>query len=790
MKKLLLLILLIVTPALAQQHPGDPSNPLGGNLILVDAGTCSTPSSFLQQKLPINASTTTVNLAGTFSATVTIRESNNGGSSWVTAGTQNAVGTATYSTNGFTDFCVDVTTYTSGSVAVTISTGIQAQGGGGSGSSFPVTTPVAVNSGGSITVNTGGSIGTSGTGTITATNGVGGSTNSAAPTMGYYFTNQCLVANTGQCYYTTADVQQVKGCSWATSGPTITCTNSVFAPTDCVGGSGCTGTGTSKTLMGWQSCDADGASTVLGQGAITTTTNVTIATYISGTQVTISSNPANAATIQTGPPAGGCIIWGHLDDTNASTLDTAVQASTVCPKIFMAATGYFFNTPHFYTQPASCLGISPGLQPGGGFGNTTLPAGYEIEGRGVGNTAWYLTTGFPGSDTCQHTPTANGTLTPAHVGACFVVPVMGKWQDFRIDGGGNVTPSAFNGKTLIYLAVATLQNFTCVNYGAYEGGNSVGIETSFQGFLTQVNNSGCGATAFWQDSGSGLSHFLRVVAENSGFAALQIAGPNNLNAYFSALPSITCHFCDFSLAANQPFGASAAILNAGGNLVMFGGWASPGNIIGTVNNGNWDYQATVSGSKLRAEGVSFPAFGGSTNTNGAISCTAACTNWLLNDTIQGQSSSFVIQDVTGSKEYSLGGNTFTGAFSINAGSGLFLAPTDTLSSTTGTVPTCASTGLTQSACAVTGTNEKGTIRVTAGGVGGAFTETLTFLGTFSGPSGAAPECTFQYANTSTAWTTPTLLTTSSKSTTSYVIAGTATTISADNYDMDYACTAR
>jgi hypothetical protein len=108
-------------------------------------------------------------------------------------------------------------------------------------------------------------------------------------------------------------------------------------------------------------------------------------------------------------------------------------------------------------------------------------------------------------------------------------------------------------------------------------------------------------------------------------------------------------------------------------------------------------------------------------------------------------------------------------------------------------PTCSSTGLTQTACApVAGsTNEKGTIRVTAGGVGGSFTITLTFAGTYAGAAGLASPCQFFYANTgSGSWTAPTLLTLSSKSTSAETVAGTATTVATSTYDMNYNCPAQ
>ena len=133
-----ILLLIMLFPAICHAQR-TAANPLGGNITVQDAGTCSTTNSFLWQVLPSNSATTTVNLSGTFSGTVTVRESNNGGGSWSTAGTQTTVGTSSYSTNGFTDICADVTTYASGTIQITISTGLNAgpQGppGAGGGSS-------------------------------------------------------------------------------------------------------------------------------------------------------------------------------------------------------------------------------------------------------------------------------------------------------------------------------------------------------------------------------------------------------------------------------------------------------------------------------------------------------------------------------------------------------------------------------------------------------------------------------------------------------------------------------
>src|SRR5262249_34861250 len=100
-----------------------------------------------------------------------------------------------------------------------------------------------------------------------------------------------------------------------------------------------------KSIMGFGTCVDDTTSAVAGGGIISTTTTPPIATSINTTQVTISATPANSATANQAFPQGSCFVWGHLDDTAATTLDNAMQLSSVCPKLFMASGNYFFQSP-------------------------------------------------------------------------------------------------------------------------------------------------------------------------------------------------------------------------------------------------------------------------------------------------------------------------------------------------------------------------------------------------------------------------------------------------------------
>lgn len=109
-------------------------------------------------------------------------------------------------------------------------------------------------------------------------------------------------------------------------------------------------------------------------------------------------------------------------------------------------------------------------------------------------------------------------------------------------------------------------------------------------------------------------------------------------------------------------------------------------------------------------------------------------------------------------------------------------------------PTCASTGMSQTACTITATsngNTRGTIRVTAGaGASATGTITLTFQGGgFSTNGTVAPLCTFQYSNTGTGvWAAPVALTTASASQSAVVVNWGATApTSTLTYDLAYRC---
>jgi hypothetical protein len=320
-KKILLLsaVLLFSSVLHAQVY----TNPVGANLTVQDTGTCTLNQSFLWQHLPINAGTTTVNLAGTFSATLTVRESNNGGATWTSAGTLSSAGTTTYATNGFTDLCVDATTYASGNVSVSISTGLQQVQSVITGSVSPA--QIAQFSAGNVNAIT------------------------ASP--------QCppvFVAGS-QCYFIYADGQDAVaatyntattscGVATVTAGTCVTtgAGDPVFAATDV----GKYEFGTSGFLQG---------ALVLPHGTITQF----IDTHHVAVSVAANSNIAGT----------GIFVWGHNDGTALATAFNATLSPNFCNTLNVAAGMILVDQEEFGIPTGDCLNVGS-VTNGAGFTST------------------------------------------------------------------------------------------------------------------------------------------------------------------------------------------------------------------------------------------------------------------------------------------------------------------------------------------------------------------------------------------------------------------------------------
>jgi hypothetical protein len=128
-RKAFIAILLCVVASLARAQT--TSNPLAVN-ISAASSDCSVANSCAWQLVTMSAGQSVVTLAGTFSGTFIVEQTNNG-TAWTTAATLTSAGTTTYNQNGFTAIRVRCSAYTSGTAAVTVSTGTGGSSSGGGG---------------------------------------------------------------------------------------------------------------------------------------------------------------------------------------------------------------------------------------------------------------------------------------------------------------------------------------------------------------------------------------------------------------------------------------------------------------------------------------------------------------------------------------------------------------------------------------------------------------------------------------------------------------------------------
>jgi len=450
MKKMLSLVLLLATPFLAQAQRNN-SNPLGANLTLVDAGTCSTNGSFVWQILPSNAATTTINLAGTFTATVTFRLSNNGGGTWTASSTSSSVGTTAISTNGFTDVCADVTAFTSGTINVTISTGLNTgpQGppgpGGGGTTSVSSLPALPCTEGQTVFLNTGNR------GNYTCTNGVWvgpsptqtGSVNPSA--FGAKFDGRACFGNVDTITITNTSNQiTCNHANWSAStdnGKQFTASN------------GCCGLSQNFigvalfSQIGMHICKATDSGSS-GVGVVNATT-ANICKDSDGTAQNATSSCSGSACI---------IAWATNDDTAFTAAETAWQTAGKCGSANFSAGITALLKGHFNNPGASCLGMEP-------------QADYtaEVDGEGMGVTVLGLFSGF---DFTTCTGGGGGDV-------CFGGYLESVWQNLQANGFGIGNTAAATAKKIFGPGLGS--QWTNVGCMAFGGSDANLIGFSFDG---------------------------------------------------------------------------------------------------------------------------------------------------------------------------------------------------------------------------------------------------------------------------------------------------------------------
>jgi hypothetical protein len=533
----------------------------------------------------------------------------------------------------------------------------------------------------------------------------------AAPVIGFYLSNNCPVADTSSCYYTPANAQQANDCSYTISTALVTCATAHFFTTD-----------VNKRIMGYKTCSAFSAiSSNNNNDPITTGAQLTIATYNSPTSITMSGNAS-----QTVSGNVACVIWASPDDSGASAMDTAMQAALQCPRGHLANAYYWFNVPHFFTNPTACKNLGPTYPAAAGAGNMFYAAGFEWDGRGPGTAVIFIPPGFPETGTCNNGLSGN---------ACFVVVVEGRVSNIMITGGGNYSSSVFtNHNNLMEVdGPASLDWFTCINFGvtnAGTGGES-GVGAYVWAQLYQVNISGCGDASISTNVSSSVTA-IKVSVDNPGTFGWNIGA---LTDYYSQTVAqfskynLICYDC-LVFSGVGLHGSSYALMNNNGLAVKAYNLRLSPYFFPAVTN-VVGYQCATTGCLLDAQDTYADMTGNGTNAQTgwiALKCLAKCTNHIENSIFKGTSGGFGYSDgVATSSLFDMGGGNVITPVSI-AGN-VYGSP-----SATGTALATSNVGLTTgwststvSSVGPNGDNHRGVFTITAAGTPAASpTITLTF----------------------------------------------------------------
>lgn len=484
-----------------------------------------------------------------------------------------------------------------------------------------------------------------------------------------------------------------------------------------------------KSAGGGQTCQAFQNQTVLGANVIAQSTLPTIATFVNSTHITLSANAAGTSTLAMLQPIGACFVWGHPDDANAALLETAYYAAPQCPKVFLAAAYYMLTKPVWTSQPPACVHQPAGVSDSfpnidnAHFLNIFYSSGYELEGRGAGNTIIYLMQNFPNGGAW------NQGINSA---AAFVIPVGGRWKDFQMTGGWQGNPTNFvNGGELIYASVASIDNFVCTNFGAFSPAIvTIGMRLDWQVQLYQVANSGCGTFGIATQPLHGQVTAIKLSVENSLLTDVSISQTSGHGFDFA------CYDCKFFNSQATSFAQSPVVLlsNGGRTFLEHTQVTTGTNAAGTQMFG-YKTQNNAGGQLILKDSII--DFSTSATSNIAINQTVAGTVIMEASQATGGSAGQDYQDVAGSKFQDLGGNTYTATprFSVSGQVNGSSSIGNTLQ-TTGNFAIAPASSATFSA--VSGSSISGQITVTwAGTPSTTETITMTFPSTFP----IAPRCT-------------------------------------------------
>lgn len=466
---------------------------------------------------------------------------------------------------------------------------------------------------------------------------------------------------------------------------------------------------------------------------VTNATTITIAKDSDGTAANATSN-CNDST---------CIIaWATNDDTAITAAETAWQALPSCGTISAPAGITAILKAHFNTPSQECL-------------NVTQQQDYNaaIHGAGIGTTIFGLFSGF------------DSTSCPS--GNCFFSFQQSDVANLQFNGFGIGNTGFGASISLLNEELGSQWNQVACNGFGGSDGNLVGITFGLGARYWGFSNDGCGAVG-------GLVNGGIVKGYYSFFG-------DNKNQNLQVVGDITDFGSDYGFNSNTGFPIQIAL--TGVNSRYHG--------IGSTL-----FKCT---QESGATGIWF--------SNAAVSATVILdggrwTNACSTGNSYGIEMQLASQTVTLTGGTQVGGTT--AAINNVAGGLVLMDPSTVLSGSISTItPSCVFTsgGGSSPSCALEAgsTNEKGTIIATTGtgSPGSSGTITLTFAGTYVGPTGAMPVCNVNPDDSGTAWGNGALDKQSTQSTTAPVIAWTnsasnvlAALATSSPYRISYNCTAR
>jgi hypothetical protein len=546
------------------------------------------------------------------------------------------------------------------------------------------------------------------------------------------------------------------------SSPTFTCTGANFCNGSTVG---CPAGQTSDVgkLFNATSgcCNLSPSGSALNDQVVPN--NTTILSVQSATSIILSQN---ATVTQNG--ASTLYAWWATDDDAAVTVaDTAYQNAPVCSALLFPPTPFLVKNPHFNTPNPQCVNLD-----GGGIGGLRESAASFV-GWGQNNSVMYLDSTFPNSVSCTFGVNSNG---------CFFSMQGANVWNLGINGGWNLVP---NGGGHSYSLInpnlnAVFSNDSFVGFAGGDG-TSVGLHANAFSFFTTVQVAQFGKNCM---TASGNTVFTQGVYGNCyGPSAQLLVSPGApINTYGVTFGTVAPGANELILAdsgAGQWYSYGDYFYGANSLCIFINvGSASVAYIDGATIGGNG---TCTTGIEPLAPGKVVLSKTSLTSSTTAINVNGASTF------IDG------------------GGNVFssTGTFTVGATGRYLTNSTSTYANMTGLVPTCtfSTGGGTTPSCTLQAgsTNEKGVIIASTGtgSPGSAGTVTLTFAGTYTGATGAAPACVYNVDNSGTAWGNEAGTQVSTQSTTAPVVAwfnvnsvvATALTVSSP-YRIDYSCTTR